>query len=214
MHWLWWTDGGLAARVGVGAMILAVLAWVDVRRNGAAARRWREYMVLLACAAAAMGYGLANDQVTATISWEYFYYGKQLDRVLGPAMPPANWALRLEAAKLGVKAAWGPGLLIGVAMLLANNPRQGRPQLPCSKLVGLLPMVLLATVLGSAALGVLGYAGLPRWVNSTFGEMLQCDIWRPRRFLCVWGTHLGAYAGGIVGTALAVRCILRQRRSA
>jgi len=102
LYWLIHSDGGLAVRIAMGVAVLAWLAIVDLRRHGRAATRWREYFVLAACAAAAMIYGAINDQITSSISWEYFYYGKELDKVLGPAAPPAGAALHWEAAKVGV----------------------------------------------------------------------------------------------------------------
>lgn len=48
--WKWWfvSDAGLAARIGIGAAIFAILAAVDLWRKGRRARRWREYLFLVA----------------------------------------------------------------------------------------------------------------------------------------------------------------------
>jgi hypothetical protein len=85
--------------------------------------------VLAAAVGAAMLYGIVNDQITSTISWEYFYYGKELDKMLGPQTPPQQWPLRWEAAKVGMKATWTAGLIFGVVLLLANNPFRTLPRL-------------------------------------------------------------------------------------
>lgn len=211
LDWHWWlnSDGGLAARIGIGVTIFACLAAVDWRRNGREARRWREYVFVLAAVAAAMGYSLVNDQVTATISWEYFYYGKELDAQLGPQTPPDQWALRVAVAKVGLKATWTAGLLFGVALLVANNPSKKRAQLPYTRLYRLLPMALLMAGAGAILLGIAGYLGWLGWCNRDFSSI---EIFRPFRFMCVFGVHLGGYIGGLVAMVIAIIWIIRQRR--
>ena len=63
----------LPFRLTIGLSIFALLAIVDLHRNGKQARRWREYAFLAAVVAIAMLYGILNDQITSAISWEYFY---------------------------------------------------------------------------------------------------------------------------------------------
>src|SRR5579862_7453166 len=98
-RWFWWliSDAGLICRILIGAGIFAVLAILDVQRNGRKARRWREYLFLLCTAAAGSAYGAVNDLLTSSISWEYFYYGKGLGDLLGAA-PPDIRALHWYAA--------------------------------------------------------------------------------------------------------------------
>ncbi|MDB5318889.1 MAG: hypothetical protein JWN40_520, partial [Phycisphaerales bacterium] len=79
------------------------------------------YSILLFAVIGAIVYGVLNDQITSTISWEYFYYGKDLAEQLGPRTPPDALALHRAAALVGVKATWSAGLIIGVAQLLANT---------------------------------------------------------------------------------------------
>jgi len=95
LSWSWWTKStqGLLARIAIGAAIFAVLATVDLVRHAEKATRWREYLFLVAGVVLACGYGIINDQITSRISWEYFYYGKGLDEVLGPRIPPDSKAL-------------------------------------------------------------------------------------------------------------------------
>jgi len=211
--WLLWSDAGLALRVAVGVSILAAMAAWELVRKGRHARRWREHVFLAATAAAAMAYGIVNDQATAGISWECFYYGKEFNLFLGPEVPPSEWALRLAAARLGLKAGWTPGLLIGVAMLLANNPRKGRPQLPHRRLYRLLLWPLAGAIGLAAVLGAAGCLGLFARME-LFGVLVEGNIWRPARFMAVWGIHLGGYVGGAVGAMAAAWKILRERRLA
>jgi hypothetical protein len=215
MTWDWWlkSDAGLAARVAVGVAIFAALAFVDWRRHRERATRWREYAFLLACVAIALAYGVLHDQVTSTISWEYFAYGKFPADALPPDEPPNSPRFRWEAAKVGMKATWTAGLIIGVALLVANNPRKdGRPRLPNTRLLRFVPLVLGVAVLTSLCLGVAGYFGAFLPFNADFREMVTDDEWRPRRFMAVYGVHLGGYVGGALGTILAVVLVSRARR--
>src|SRR4051812_27767308 len=126
--WLIHSTPGLLTRIAAGVAIFAALAIHDLHKNRNRATRWREYAFLLICVLAAMTYGVINDQITSAISWEYFYYGKDLAAELGPATPPDPRALHLAAAVVGIKATWSAGLLIGVAILLSNNPSKSLPQ--------------------------------------------------------------------------------------
>ena len=215
----WWTwliasDAGLVARIIAGATILVGLAWWDWRRNGAQARRWREYSFLLAVTLGAIAFAAALDQVTVTLSWEYFYFGKELHEVLGPQCPPEQLPLRLQASFIGLKAGLGPGLLIGVALLMANNPRKARPSLPTRRLLRAVAWPLGLAALCIAAVSAAGYAGWLTWMSQDFREMVAEDVMRPMRFMSAWGAHLGAYVGGGLGTLVAALRVLRARRVA
>ncbi|HSV15434.1 MAG TPA: hypothetical protein VLI90_14335 [Tepidisphaeraceae bacterium] len=211
LHWLLHTDAGLFTRIAIGAAIFGVLAFVDFRKNGRSATRWREYGVLLIAVAAAVVYGAINDQITAMISWEYFYYGKELHRVLGDATPPEMSRLRWEAAKVGVRATWTAGLIFGVVLLIANNPLRGLPRLRNRELLRILPVILLFAIVCGAIGGVLGYYGALRHMAADFEDMWRTNYFRPRRFMCTWGVHLGGYVGGFLGAASAAIWIVRTR---
>jgi hypothetical protein len=208
--WEWWmqSDAGLATRIAMGTAVLATLAIVDWRAKGKDARRWREYLFLLAATAAAMAYGVINNQITVTISWEYFYLheGKYAD-----LQSSLGWGgVRWQAFLIGLKATWTAGLLLGVALLFANNPRKRRPQLPWSRMY----RVILWPTAGAAGLGAL--LGLAGWLGlltriGGFELYVEHDLWRPSHLMCVWGMHLGASAGGVIGAAVGVWRILRER---
>lgn len=152
--WTWLnSDAGVFTRIAIGSLIFLALAITDWRRHGRRATRWREYLFLIAVVAVAMLYGAANDLITSRISWEYFYYGKDLAPSLGPATPPDRIALALAAALVGIKATWYVGLVMGVAMLFANNPKPGLPQCPYSRLLRLMPLILLCCLACSIPLG-------------------------------------------------------------
>ena len=211
LHWLLHTDAGLLVRITTGVAVFAALAVADLRRHGRAATRWREYGVLLAAVVAALVYGAVNDQVTVTISPEYFLYGKELARAVGD--PPSSMlALRWAAAKVGFMATWSAGLAFGVALLIANNPWRNLPRLPNRRLVALLPLILITAAACGVAGGAVGYAGLLTRISTDFQDLVRADLWRPRRFMATWGVHLGGYVGGLLGTIAAVVLLVRERR--
>lgn len=204
-HWLTQTDAGLFTRIAVGVAILLALLIFDLRRRGRESARGREYLFLLVAVAAAMAYGAANDLITVTISPEYFIFGKGLDAAPGSA------GLRVQAVLVGLKATWTAGLLIGVALLVANNPMKSRLQLPYLSIYALLPAIVLAAACCGAALGVAGYRGWLTPLYPGLREIAAEEIFRPSRFMCVWGIHLGGYAGGFAATVVSAVWMLRRR---
>lgn len=211
--WQWSTSGaGLSVRIILGVTILGFLALVDWRRHGPQAQRWREYGFLLLVVLVAMGYGILNDQITSRISWEYYYYGKGLAERLGDRLPPETGPLSWEAAKIGMQATWSAGLLVGVALLIANNPRRNRRQIRFVTLFRLSLGVIVAAAGMAAMLGIAGSLGWLTVFSEDFRQMLQHDEMRPRRFMAVFGIHLGGYLGALIGALIAVGRVLHRRR--
>lgn len=209
-RWLILSDEGLLWRILIGASIFTALALWDLRRNGRAATRWREYLFLLSVVILAMAYGIVNDQITCSISWEYFYnHDESMSQALGPltfGQSPSPLALHIQAIRMGAKATWTPGLIIGVAFLIANNPRKSQlPRLPYRRLYRLLLVPLCTTAGLSIVLGLAGYMGLFTIIAEDFRFL-------PRQYLAVYGAHLGAYAGGFIGLVVAILRLLRLRK--
>jgi len=203
----------LPYRIAAGALIFAILAYLDWRKRGPRATRWREYSFLFLCLVSALLYGVLNDQLTSRISWEYFYYGKGLADIL-PDQPIPHPRLSYEAAKLGLQATWSAGLLIGVALLIANNPRPNRPQLTYRTLIRKLILIFTVTAIIAIIMGLAGYLGLFTHFSTDFAEMQRTHEWRPRRFMLVFDIHLGGYLVALTCATIAVVSIRRQRRDA
>jgi hypothetical protein len=209
LHLFLHTDLGLLIRILVGCAIFAVLALLDLRRNGPSATRWREYGVLVISVLTALLYGAINDQITVTISPEYFLYGKELEKIVGEH--PAQLALRFQAALVGLKATWSVGLICGVVLLIANNPWRSLPRLRNRQLLVHLPIIVLVASLCGLVGGCLGYCGYLTRLDSDFGDLLAVNLYRPYRFMAAWGVHLGGYLGGALGTLTGVAAIVLRR---
>jgi hypothetical protein len=199
------------SRFAFGVAVLAILAILDFREKGKDATRWREYAFLLLCTAVAILYGIANDQVTCSISWEYFYYGKELAPILGPQTPPDPVALHLQALRIGVAATWWAGLIIGAAILITNNRARVGPQLPYSRLIARLPAVVFITIASALIVGYAGDHYLLNDISPDFQNLANSDLWRPHRFMTVYGIHLGGYVGGVLSILHCISSIRRER---
>ena len=191
-------------RVVLGVLFFGTLGLLDWRRHPENPKRAKEYLFLIGAMALAVIYGVLHDHVTATISPEYFLKGKELE--LDPR--PFRWAVTVLAAH----AAYGPGLVVGAALLIANNPSATRGQLSYRELgrLALVPLVLAATAaaLGGVLSGALDVAGRRPDAELLAGKEAAT------RFLVTWGVHAGSYAGGGLGALLACVLIRRRRPSA
>jgi hypothetical protein len=200
-------------RFTFGILVLAALAIVDLRQKGRNATRWREYAFLGLCVAVAMAYGILNDQITCRISWEYFYYGKELAPILGPDTPPDPTALQLQTLRIGASATWWAGLIIGAAMLIANNPSRRGPPLSYPRLIARLPAILGITALCAITFGFAGNLYYLNGISPDFQNLAATNLWRPHRFMAVYGIHLGGYIGGALAVIYSISSILHERRA-
>lgn len=196
----WW-EATLPWRVAFGVTFFAVLGLIDWLKNPHDPRRLREYGFLLYGTVVATAYGIVHDQVTVTISPEYFVVFKSLR--------PGPGGLRWATLKLSVLATYWVGLIIAAALLVANNPSAHLPQLEYGRLRRQAVLPLIAGVLG-AGCGAMMLGGLAsgRTVLSWTGYLPV----HATSFLLVWGIHLGSYAGGALGALVAVVLVRAERR--
>ncbi len=189
-------------RLGVLVLLMAIVAGIDWRRNGAAATKWREYAFLLAAGLLGGLIGIGNDLITLTISPDYFVLGKGI---------PAGDYFRGHVVSLGFQAGLLMGMLVGGIYLIANNPKPNRCSLPLIHLF----RFALPPILAAIALVPIGALLICRWDPLSFRAPSQLgDLLTPiqaTRFLTVWGMHLGIYAGGLLGTINGVFATRRRR---
>jgi hypothetical protein len=123
---------------------LAPLAWVNLSM------------------AAAVLYGILNDQVTVTISPEYFSVFKRWQ--FGPLLEAFGWEeapTRLQAVLIGTAATWWFGLFLGMMVSLMGTVGRSR-RLTTSEFMRVVALVMAVTALTSLAFGVTGYTMAPR----------------------------------------------------
>jgi hypothetical protein len=101
-------------------------------------------------------------------------------------------------------------LLIGAAMLMANSVHRDKKFLAGRELYKLLACTLIWTIALATLGGLAGRLGAFNRLGE-FAYLRQHDMWRPIRFMSVWGIHLGAYTGGAMGTVWAVWRIWKER---
>lgn len=207
--WLVHSDMGLMLRVGAGVAIFTVFAFVEYRRRGRSARRWKEYLFLIYCTLAMMIFGVINDQVTVSVSWEYFVYGKEFPGA--EAGRPDEWTLRVWACEIGLKATWTAGLILGAILLICNNPARRDPIIPMRSMLGLVWAIFIPAAVLAAILGIAGYFGAWKDLTDDFRYLWSENLLRPRTFMAVWGMHLGAYIGGFLGSTGLAGWILKKR---
>jgi hypothetical protein len=208
MDWLMNTPAGLAVRLLLAIGVFVLLAGIDLAIHRRQATRWREYLILATAVLAAMAYGVANDQITLTLSPHYFYYHKGLAGRLGYGEPVVNAEARWEAAKVGMMATWTAGLLAGVLALWANNPRQDRPRLSTPRMVSMVWIPLSSAGTLGVLGGCIGALWQPAWL---LAGQEPASIGPAGRFSAVWFAHLGGYLGGVLGAGLMAVSILRAR---
>jgi hypothetical protein len=180
--------------------LMAVVAWIDWRRHAEQATRWREYSFLLVAAMLGGIAGVAIDQLTSTISPDYFVLGKGI---------PDDADFRLHVVALGFQAGLIVGMVIGGIYLIVNNPRPDRGRLSFIGLLrfGVAPLMAALTVAPVAAL--VCYNWDPLDLRHELRD--QLSPLQINHFLVVWGVHVGLYLGGAAGTILGVVQIRRTR---
>lgn len=151
-------------------------------------------------------FGALHDQVTYTISPEYFTRMK-----FGQfAAWDFGWPRRAFVSVIGFLASWWVGLIAAWFLARLAMPRFREP--------GMKVMRAMACIVGCAvALGILGgfageaiYARRDGWKDA----LDAMGVTDHRSFQRVAGNHLGTYAGAFIGwVAMMVRFACSKRRS-
>lgn len=182
-------------------LILGVRDWILHRENPT---RVKEYLFLVVSMLFAIVYGIFHDHITCTISPHYFLNAKGLDSDPRPFRIAVTW--------LAVKASYGPGVLAGALMLIANNPKPEKPQLAYRHLLRICVYPVCGAVLCAVVCGALvALVGNATWLADSATAYAPRE--RGTRFLAVWGIHAGSYIGATLGTVVAVASVLRCRNA-
>ena len=157
---------------------------------------------------AATVYGIANDQITVSLSPEYFSVFKR--EQFGDLLEAAGLAgapTRVQAILIGAAATWWFGMLLGIMVGVAGVVGR-RPRLTTRAFVRAVGLVMLVAAGTSLAFGVWGYAHGPVRHALDSGRIdavwpFLMGIQDTRHAFAVGFWHDGAYLGGLIGTILA-----------
>jgi hypothetical protein len=145
-----------------------------------------------------------NDLITSLLSPEYFTLGKGLEE--GPD-------LRLQAGLLGLQVGFSAGVIGGAICLYASRRKSAHPPGKCSRLLRMLWMPITGAILCGIALPL----GFSKFDPARFSAQLDTllDAGKISRFRQVWWTHLGLYAGMVIGlTAMLLRAAKERKNLA
>jgi len=177
----------------LGLMLVVSLA--DFYRKGAQATKFREYGFIIITGTVGATIGFVNDLITSSLSPEYFTLGKGLEE--GPD-------LRLQAGLLGLQVGFSAGVIGGAICLYASRRKSAYPPVKCSRLLQMLWMPVTGAILCGIALPL----GFSKFDPAGFSAQLDTllDAAKISQFRQVWWTHIGLYAGLVIGlTAMLLR---------
>ncbi|MDX2175238.1 MAG: hypothetical protein SF028_02100 [Candidatus Sumerlaeia bacterium] len=163
------------------------------------------FRIVFLCVAAAVGYGVAHDQVSVLIAPEYLVDWHP--RLFGLRQP------QLVALAWGVVATWWVGAGAGIA--LAVSSRAGSwPKLGAADLRGGVAATVAATAASALAGGLLGYA-VHGSIDPGFLRGYVSPEERMPRLAPVAFSHFFAYQGAfLAGLVLCAATLARRRRRA
>lgn len=187
--------------LGVLVALGAIALW-DSFRHGSNAARWHEYAFWIGCGCVGGLFGAINDAVTSTVSKAYFVLGKGLDD------DPEHFLAAVTV--LGARAGSFAGVVIGGALLLANNPGRIGPRLRYRELISGLPSVLVTAVVVGVAFGAFSTWDVQGLTPVLRENLSESEV---QRFLAVQRVHVGLYLGAILATVASVTKIRRARRA-
>jgi hypothetical protein len=192
---------GLFERLAILVALMAMIAWIDWRRRGAESTKWREYGFLIAAALLGSLFGMSLDNLTATLSPEFFIYGKGIE---------AGDGFRGRVTYFGFHAGLLAGAIVGGLFLLANNKRSDRPSVTYRRLFWFAWRPVLLAIAGMPPLAALFCFVDPLRLGERAIDFLTPE--QQRWFLVVLGINVGGYLGGSLGTIWGVLRIRKMRK--
>jgi hypothetical protein len=182
--------------------LMVVVALVDFYRNCLHATKFREYSFVIIAGGIGAVVGLVNDLITSSISPEYFIFGKGLED--GPN-------LRIQAGLFGLQVGFSAGVIAGAISLYITRRKSAYPPVKCSRLLRMLWMPVAGAVLCGVIIPLL----FSKFDPADFSDQLKglLDAGKLNRFRQVWWTHMGLYAGMIIGLAAMLLRAVRERKT-
>lgn len=154
-------------------------------------------------------YGILNDQLTYTISPEYYTKFKFYQFGL---MDTGNEAIfpnpRIQVSVVGFMATWWVGLPIGIILGLIGLIHKNAAQMFLSTMKAILVTIATAFIVGLAGLAYGKFYLVGTGVNWWFPDNL-IDV---GNFIAVGSMHNFSYIGGLIGLITGSIYNIKQRR--
>ena len=159
--------------------------------------------IVLLCVAAAIGYGIVHDQITARICIEYF-------TVFHPLVVASD-SPTVQGLVWGVIATWWVGLFLGLA--LAAVARIGSwPKRTARQLVRPILLLMAASAVIAILAGLMGYALATAdviWVAPRWADKIPAE--HHVAFLADGWAHTASYLAGFMGGSMLIFATLISR---
>jgi hypothetical protein len=189
-------------RVALLLGLMLVVSMVDFYRNGARALKFREYGFVIVAGAVGAMVGFVNDLITSSISPDYFILGKGMEE---------SPDLQIQAGLFGLQVGFSAGVIGGAVCLYASRRKSAHPPANFACLFRLLWMPVAGAMLGGIALP-LGFSKFdPAQFSTQLGTLLNAG--EISRFQQVWWTHIGLYAGMVIGLTAMILRAAKERKN-
>lgn len=154
-------------------------------------------------------YGIIHDQLTYTISPEYYtkfkFYQFGLIDIGNEAIFPNP---RLEVSAVGFMATWWMGLPIGLILGLVGLTIKDNKQMFRTTLKAFVLTTIIAFITGLIGLAygklILAVTGVSWWLPNNLIDK--------KNFIAVGSMHNFSYLGGLTGLIAGIIYILRQKK--
>lgn len=162
--------------------------------------------IFLCCILAGI-YGILHDQLTYTLSPEYYTRFKFDQFNVNPA---EFGGPRMAVAAIGFLASWWTGFFIGAGLgitaLLFNNHRE---------MVKVLPRAIVVVFITAILMGPTGYL-YGRFVLLKYGVdwYIPKELAKPDRFIQAASIHNYSYVGALLGLLLGISYLFVQKAKA
>ena len=165
-------------------------------------------MFLVLAVLTAGAFGALHDQISYTVSYEYFTRFKFLEfRLLDPEVPE-----RLRAAMVGVLASWWMGIPLGLLAGAAGFIQPTATQMLRALLLSLAVITGFTLLFALAGL-VYGYSQTAHLdLRNYAGWFIPRNLVHPRNFICAGYMHNSAYLGGLLAIPVAWAFQIYYRR--
>jgi len=161
-------------------------------------------LFIVFCLLAAV-YGIIHDQITYSISEEYYSKFKFIQFNI-----PDNLHNRLGDGLVGVYATWWMGIVIGLFLIPVGLIIPGWKNYfwGMIRTIGIVTITALIIGLGALLIGYIGYDPEQLYFN------IPSNILEIKRFYLCGHMHNFSYVGGLIGIAAGIVWIIIERKTA